>query len=324
MLLMDSISETAKLAESSPIKNHSLLTAYRDVSQRLNGAPRFLFADDATKTAVELTLGRPKVLREAMEHVIIPYDRLWVEWFEPARQKLRDTFKIDNYETPHRPIPQRVGFLLESDGPSRRSGRVTWAWISPGLSVPNIAPFEAIFDLDQTFPFLSGDISAFTNNLAFIWKDNPIQYEAFKSIWRTSRHTLSPWGEKLLRNASQYEIDNCRADVYGEYITVWAILILLTASRPTLQHELINQQKINKNRIKRGEVPLHSYSSVTLHLSPQPSNTIVRGPLGHARKSPRIHLVSSYLARRGTKHWIVQPYMRGKGETISRRVFVRS
>jgi hypothetical protein len=62
---------------------------------------------------------------------------------------------------------------------------------------------------------------------------------------------------------------------------------------------------------------------VSLRLAPVGATLRPVQPLGYLRKSPRVHLVSSYLARRGDKHWIVEPYWRGSGDVIHRQTHVR-
>lgn len=343
MLLMDSVADTA--AAVAKIRPDPLTDIFPDLERRLAGAPRFLFDEGATRTMVELTLGRPKVLREAMVNLVIPWPRLWVEWPEAAREGLRRRFMVDAYEKPGRPIPQRVGFLVECDGEGRdwtgRRGRLTWLWAGGGgIAVPNVGPIEARFDLDARFATagkgffpavgngrLGGgnNLSAMTNNLWNIWADNPAQRAALEGIWGTAEHLPSTWGSYYLRGMGAWDLANCLADVFGEYITAWAALLLLTASRPIVDLAPVDVGRLNKRRRQRGETPLLDYTHVTLHLSPPDPqfNPVVRGPLGYVRKSPRVHLVSSYLARRGDKHWIVRPYMRGRGETVTRRVSVK-
>lgn len=338
MLLMDSVADTAaavaKMARPDPLTD-----IFPDLMRRLAGAPRFLFDDAATRTVVELTLGRPKVLREAMAHLAVPYPRLWVEWPEAAREALRQRFMVDAYEKPGRPIPDRIGFLLEDEGRdwTGRRGRITWLWAGNAIPVPNVGAIEARFDLDASYPTAGkgffpavgkgrldgGNISALTNNLWSMWADNPAQREALEGIWGTAEHLPSRWGEHYLRGLSAWDVANCLADVFGEYITAWAALMLLTASRPIVDLDYVDPVKLNKRRRRRGEVPLLSHTRVSLHLEPQAVRPVVRGALGYSRKSPRVHLVSSYLARRGAKHWIVSPYWRGQGETIARHVQVK-
>lgn len=338
MYLMDSVAQTAaavaKMARPDPLTD-----IFPDLVRRLAGAPRFLFDDAATRTVVELTLGRPKVLREAMAHLVIPYPRLWVEWPEAARDALRRRFTVDAHEKPGRPIPDRIGFLLEGEDDrdwNGRHGRVTWLWAGRTVPVPNVGAIEARFDLDASFPtagkgffpaagkgHISGDVSAMTNNLWRYWGDNPRQRDALGSIWATAEHLPSRWGAHYLRGLDAWQVANCLADVFGEYITVWSCLMLLTASRPIVALQHVDPVKLNKRRRRKGETPLLSHTRVSLHLGPQTVRPVVRAALGYSRKSPRVHLVSSYLARRGAKHWIVSPYLRGVGETIHRVVQVK-
>ena len=350
---MDAIASTAA-AVTGQSNDHPVLAAFPDLTKRLRGTPRFLFDDPSIATAVELTLGRPKVLREAMQHLVIPYDQMWIEWAESGRAKLRQRFQNQN----ELPLPQRVGFLMETD-PGGRSGQITWLWTSTAkeqltlgkLDVPCLAPIAAYFDLDrddiaQPSWLTEGLIRA---NIGSYWHDKPVQLDALESIWRTAEHKASPWGAEYLNDIYRayragygaghaYGAANRRnmggrsdfsefigvqyADVYGEYIMVWAVLIMLTASRPIIDREHVSLHKLNKARHKRHEPPLFDHTKVTLHLKQHPGPVVERGPLGYLRKSPRIYLVSSYLARRGDKHWVIQPYWRGQGEVIHRRVRV--
>ena len=146
--------------------------------------------------------------------------------------------------------------------------------------------------------------------------------EALCDIWRTARHALSTWGRQWLdhygRGAERFFL----SDIYGELIGVYAILLLLTASRPTVEYKQVSQARINKARIKKRVAPLFDHTEVTMHLNHRAVMSSLRGPLGRTRRSPRLHIVSGYLARRGDKHWLVQSYPRGKGDAIERHIKV--
>jgi hypothetical protein len=324
MYLMDTIGHAAQLMR--PISD-PVVGVFADLAKRLEGAPRFLFDDAATRTAVELNLGRPKVLREAMAHIRIPYPKLWVEWDDAARQKLREKFDEPLSYAELRPMPGRVGFLLEAD-PSGRRGHATWLWTTPQSGTTDIASVGAIepfFDLDRRFALPPARVEGLLKgNLAREWLDNPVQLEALFDIWRTAEHRPSQWGKHYLALFDQLQEALSYADVVGEYMMIWAALLLLTASRPVVDLVSIDLGRLNRRRVKQGKRPLLDYTQVSLHLdSPETQyNPVLRGPL-YGRKSPRVHLVSSYLARRGDKHWVVQPYWRGQGETISRHVAVK-
>jgi hypothetical protein len=325
MHLMDMVTQTAaKIAHIGP---EPTLRGYTDLAARLEGCPRYILDANACRTAVELNLGRPKILREAMTHLHIPFRRMWVEWEDADRQKLRERFPEPLTYPELRPMPGRVGFLLESDESGRR-GTAIWAWDTPRGSpdIPNIGLIQPYFDLDRIFPLTPERTEGLLKgNLAALWMDNPTQLESLFDIWRTAQHRPVAWArdfwnclpDPVLAEALSY------SDVVGEYIMIWSVLLLLTASRPIVDLSHVSLTKLNKQRRKKAKVPLLDHTRVSLHLTPQAERPIVRGPLGYSRKSPRIHIVSSYLARRGTRHWIVQPYMRGSGAQIHRVVTVR-
>lgn len=334
MYLMDTIRQLAGIVAARRVKD-PVLVGYADLADRLVGAPRFLLDPAATRTIVELNLGRPKVTLEAMAHIRVPYSRLWVEWDDADRQRLREKFDEPLSFAELRPMPGRVGFLLETEA-GGRAGTATWAWTNgrnhegqqkiDGVAVPNIGAVQPYFDLDRRFELSADRVEGLRKgNLAKLWHDNPVQLGALFDIWRTSIHAPSAWGEQyfeVLGNAS-LPIALSYADVVGEYIMIWATMLLLTASRPVVDLDAVDLSRLNKRRQKRGDVPLLDHTRVSMRLTPMEHRPIIRGALGFARKSPRVHLVSRYLARRGDRHWIVEPYWRGTGDTIARQVNVR-
>ena len=158
-----------------------------------------------------------------------------------------------------------------------------------------------------------------------LWQDSPVQLRALFDIWRTCEHRPSRWGQHHIAALGGGDLVRalCYSDVVGEYIMLWAFLLLLTSSRKTIDLRPVDRAKLNKARAKKREVLLLDHTLVTMHVDPYLRQAQTRQPLGYQRKSPRVHLVSSYLARRGNRHWIVQPYMRGSGDTIHRVTQVR-
>jgi hypothetical protein len=330
MYLMDRISQMADLVAahgSGDLNGDGLLSCYTDLAARLAGAPRFILDPTATRTMVELNLGRPKVTREAMEHVRVPYPKMWVEWDDGDRARLREKFDRPLTHAELRPMPGRVGFLLEVEK-GGRAGTATWAWTSPGNNenYPNIGAVQPYFDLDQRFEMPPDRVEGLLKgNLAEMWIDNPVQLDALFDIWRTAEHLPSPWGHTYFRalGNNPLAISLSYADTVGEYIAIWAIVLMLTTSRPVVDLKPVDLAKLNKQRAKRHEPPLLDHTRVALRLTPQEHRPIMRSEPGFGRKSPRVHLVSRYLARRGDRHWLVEPYFRGRGEMIHRVVNVR-
>lgn len=336
MYLMDEIAELAGQVAAAGKTDDPILSIFGDLTRRMQNAPRFLFDNPSIAAAVELTLGRPKILREAMAHVRIPYSRMWVEWDESGRDRIRreyDALGGLEVETEFRPLPSRLGFLVEAET-GGRAGVITWAWSAsrshPGVP-PNIAPISAFFDLDADFPQEAARIEGFLQgNLARMWEGNPVQIEALFSIWRTARHRPSKWGMRFFSVGNPrpeevaFRLAHAYADVYGEYVGIWSVIMLLTASQRALDMRPVSRAKINRLRARKREPELLDHTEVVLHVDRgSPGSSIRRVPTGRTHKSPRIHMVSRYLARRGDKHWIVEPYLRGSGRNVERHVQVR-
>lgn len=339
--LFDNIANMAtsvKLSSSSLIQEGSILgqtktilDIYPNLVERMKHAPRFLMDASAMQASVELSLGRPKVIREALEHCQVPYPEMWIEWQEDHRGKLQEVVSgFVPLTEPGRPMPQRIGFLIESEQDGRK-GVITWAWTSHGVNIdkidiPHVSPVVAYFDLDAKH---DNDTFNTTLTIRHLWDGNPVQQQALFDIWSTAIHAPSEWGMRFLQNICKteqdltYRLTEFYRDVYGEYMTAWTILLLLTASRKTVDYNKIDRSKLNKARAKRRQTPLWDYTEVTMHVTAPPPAGTPRAPLGYARKSPRVHMVSRYLARRGDRHWIVEPYVRGSGDRVERYVHVR-
>jgi hypothetical protein len=334
MYLMDTVATaaavTADIATAYPTHDN-ILRVYGDIAGKLKGAPRFLLDAKATRTAVEINLGRPKVILDAMQNLRIPYTTMWFEWEDRDRKRLKDAFHQELNYRELRPDPGRIGCLVEA-APDGRSGTLTWLWTTPKKDEPetenfaNVGAVATYFDLDERQPFDPDRAEGLRRgNLFPLWHDNPVQLAALAEIWRYARFAPSEWGERFI--AINEDPDLMRAlaygDVVGEWIMAICVLLLLTASRPIVDYREVDQRRLNKRREKRGEAPLFDHTVVSLHLSDRAARLQPRQPLSYLRKSPRIHIVSAYLARRGDKHWVVSPYWRGEGETISRHVHVR-
>ena len=156
-----------------------------------------------------------------------------------------------------------------------------------------------------------------------------MQQEALLRLWRTAVHRPTPWGEMVLTTSDfgkdlNERIAHALKDVYGEWIMVITILLLLTASRQIVDYKPVDRSKLNKMRRKRQEPLLMDHTAVTMHLGERHLQGQHRGPLGYTRKSPRIHLVSRYLVTHGDRHTIVEPYWRGRGDIVERHVRVKT
>ena len=100
-------------------------------------------------------------------------------------------------------------------------------------------------------------------------------------------------------------------------------MLLLTSSRKAVDYRPVDRSKLNRVRSKKHEALLFDHTEVTLHINQQELAGKPGMPLSYQRKSPRIHIVSRYLNRRGDKHWIVEPFLRGQGEWPQRHVHVK-
>ena len=93
MRLMDDVAATAAAVASARVGGgEGALGIFTDLDRRMRLCPRFLLDEHVVRSSIELSLGRPTVFREAMRHIRLPYERLFVEWPEAYRERLRQDF----------------------------------------------------------------------------------------------------------------------------------------------------------------------------------------------------------------------------------------
>jgi hypothetical protein len=323
MLLMDQVYQTGQQVDGGSFRPSAmpLMRIYADLANRLQpkkGPPpqRFLFDQKAIVTATELTLGRPKVFREVLRHIRLPYPACWIEWEDAGRTALREKFEQPPELDEIRPLPERMGFLVEATDDTYRRGRITWAWCRKKTiadDIPNVSGITTHFDLDGDYPI--DFVDKHPLELAKLWADNPVQEREFTSIWRTAYHqadedAIAPIATNAFLRAILF------ADVVGEYIMTWACLMVLLDTRRSRNPNSagvilrgVDMSRLNRNRLKNGKFPLLDHR--TVHIAPALRPILTRAPLDYRRKSPRIHLVSSYLGWHGN---IVFPYTCGFGD----------
>lgn len=79
------------------------------------------------------------------------------------------------------------------------------------------------------------------------------------SIWQTAQHRPSPWGVRYFDTIAAGGgnvgdvLDLAYSDVYGEYLGALSLVLLLTASRPTVDYHPVSRAKLNRARARRRE-----------------------------------------------------------------------
>lgn len=330
MLLMDMVTLAAHRAREADIANDPTLRLYCRLAEKLNPAhgpipPRYVLDKNATMIATELSLGRPKVLNDIVHRTIVPYSQMWVEWEDSARKILRERFRQHEMLDIIRPYPARMGFFIETDPKNLRRGKVTWAWSAKdnAVDLPNVSPVTAHFDLDADLG-LDPQLRQHPLTIAEPWRDNPEQYTALHKIWHTVRHHFEEQAYPFA--LTQFDRDLIYADVVGEYLMVFLVLLLLTSARKAVELRPVDLSRLNKARAKAKKTALLNHHIVHLYYGDRNQKStpvMARGPLGYSRKSPRVHLVSSYPAVRAGKPTIVMGHPRGYGSSgVSRTTHV--
>jgi hypothetical protein len=129
-------------------------------------AERFNLDEDVMAAAFNVAKSRPSSLLAAYPLCRLPYPTMWIEWECDARSAFVDD------ATPDRPMPWRMGCLIEDAGlGSNQAGVMTWLWAH--------RPKPGDEELGQ---FVDGT----PIGVMFDWRDEPM-------FLTTGRDTVADW-----------------------------------------------------------------------------------------------------------------------------------
>jgi hypothetical protein len=111
----------------------------------LAAAQHFELSEEVVEACREVASSRPSSLLSVLPMVRAPYPKTWFEWpdrLHPARPPVSG-----------KPVPKRLGCLVEMYVETLDRGTYTWAWMHADGSIA-VAPFSVLFDhrLDADIP----------------------------------------------------------------------------------------------------------------------------------------------------------------------------
>lgn len=318
-MICDDLKETiahSKLHTPAEVKMLAELDAKIDKAQRL------ILDNEVAAACAYVVMSNPISVADATKVLRCPYDSLWVEWAESARHDILEPLHSQTRDDP-RDKPKRLGFLIEAskDG---RAGVITFAWTHfNGQTIS--AALEFHFDLDSV-PDRKKYFAHYFEGLT-IWKvlgKSKEQQDAILDLYGQTNIVMRPAGKEMLKfigemvgkgrgpaqikEAMQYTYESWLGDVFGEYFSALAVLIMLTAKHAT-ERKQVDNTKLTKARQKKGKTPLHNYDTVHMYLHKRERGT--EYTRSQTRNGVRLHVVRGHYVTRGQLIYWRRPHMRG-------------
>lgn len=255
----------------------------------------------------------------------LPFERTWFEWHGADPSGERPTVVgPDRYA----PVPRRVGALVTVDE-TRQRGTMTWGWFinDPPRNVGvNMCPLAVTFDwreepepIDDLFdqalrryaippaeaerlgtehalallPKLRGlsreELTKDRERFGFIW--SPYVKE-FAAVYERLNGPLEP-GHELW--------DHSIGDITGEPGMLQCAIMLLNSRNLTSAEKVPAPDKLNRQRAKKGRLPLMDYTTIRIKLS---RSLAQRAGAPGERSAARLHVVSGHFkVRKSGVYW---------------------
>lgn len=284
------------------------------LQQLLTQCPRFILADDVTRTVMHLGLGdTPSHLLDTLDFARLPYRAFWVEYANAPRAEVVSHYNI--LTDPHNQ-PSRVGWLLESTADSL-AGRATVFWRHQHGKVPETAAAQLFWDFRADVESLHSwgaraatarraieNFSQTQHSSGHRWRNNPREFSAYTDLllkfWFEPAALWQPMyseAQNILRfDVVETMLQMGGKDVGSESLPILSTLLLLNA-RNAVERKPTDLRQINKARQKAKKPPLLDYITLSVRISAgrQRAYTQAGHPTGEKRP---LHLCRGHFKRR--------------------------
>lgn len=282
-MLSDTLMERSGFRYPNGASQDTMLTPFR---RRLKSARKFVFAKDAVAMAANVGLSRPTSIVAALAWVRLRADPMWIEFSNADLRQAMTDMGSPNLRAPNTVVEiVRSGFLIsQSDDGSLIIEYAHSDKTPQGIVLTDLAPVKLTFDLsDQELPRITtamkpsvrGVSGKVRRHIELVSKD-PKEAAAGASLrdrFEFSPHPdLAPAAafiESVNGATGRALIEQNQADEAWRLFSGLCLpgLILLQCKNAVDTELSVPSAKLNKTRQAKGREPLHSYETVTMHLT---------------------------------------------------------
>jgi hypothetical protein len=149
----------ALLAAVGGLDDHAQFGAIASLAAAVAEAQHFELADEVAEACREIARSKPSSLLSALPMVRAPYAKTWFEWCDRADP--------NHPPASGKPVPKRLGCLVEAHTETLDRGTYTWTWMSDDGGIA-VLPFSIWFDyrLDADIPAQLHQLAGRTGTLS--------------------------------------------------------------------------------------------------------------------------------------------------------------
>lgn len=297
------------------------------LGQEIAKAKRFDLSPGVVRTAMTISASRLSSQIRALPLCRFPFRKVWWEWpgsdpqYEPHR---KDT--VDGV----RQAPQRMGVLIETDE-TGQTGTMTFAW-SHRLHGVSPCPISCAFDFREDFSEVQDVARTIARTLdseealrdTLFFQRQGVEYskdehqddvlkDAFRFGYFPSPHFEAFW--ESLKDAhgripgpGSPEWQQWGGDIEGEPGVVRSLIMLLNSKNLTQQLYVEAPKPLNKQREKKGKVPILDHTVIGIKLSPALKRRV---GAGDQNDRARLHAVRGHFKIRKSGIYFWSDHHRG-------------
>jgi hypothetical protein len=294
----------------------------------ISRAKRFDLSPGVIVTAYTVAGSSLRAQIRALPLCRLPFEFVWMEW--PGSDSSYASFQ-EKTDTALAPPPQRVGVLIHTDD-SRQVGSMTFAWSHRQHGL-NACPIGCFFDWRENGEEV-GDVSRdlfratggseedlkriiieqnkgmpqikATSDAQQLEDRSRFGFHVSPAFERWARATILQHGS--LPGPGTPVWRQWMGDIKGEPGKVRSILMLLNSRNLTEQQDVPAPERLNKQRVKSGKLPLAEHTIVRIKLSHALQQ---RAGLAGQREASRLHAVRGHFKTRNGKLYWWSDHVRG-------------
>lgn len=295
------------------------------IAEAIRDAARFDLMPGVIATAHVVRDSPLDARLKALTLTRLPFARTWFEW--PGGIGGPGTIQD---ETRTRPVPRRMGALVETDESLRR-GSIDFCWVQDDMGGINLCPLRVTFDWneepqpveDAGLTGIRADIAAgFVDRLRHATDRDSIRRSSDAALLLDNERfgvVLSPYWRRciarlILRqqfSAITAMLESAMRDITGEADILRSVIMCLNSRNMTRASYQPAPERLNKQRARKGRAPLLDTTTIRIKLSP---GLAARVGNGGERNASKAHVVRGHfkIRRSGVYWW--SPFLRGEGK----------
>lgn len=287
------------------------------LASAIAGAQRFAFSERAMGACAQVAASKPSSLLKALPLCRAPFRRTWFEW--PGAAAICEGFRDEVVPGADRPIPRRVGVMIDCRDDGGQAGIASWAWSTAFAGAPQlvVAPLGYRIDWrpDGARAELPGVVLSTTEH-SLIEGLGEAESAAFIALAKMATIDVPDYCVSMLAQftatADEKEkretFQSFARDLDGEYRLLIAMLCLVN-SRNCVELRPSDLGRLNKARRKQHKRPLVDYSTVDITLGRRDARQAAAARSGE--RAIRRHIVRGHFKLRGAGVFWWRPYLRG-------------